>query len=566
MLEGAFKVIYSDQQLAALEVLGGLFERPYRVLHLAGHGQFESPRTAGGKARSGMVLDNGVFLTAVEIGQMQQVPELVFLNCCHIGKTGPEASVQTGVEFNRLAASVARELIEMGVRAVVAAGWAVRDDAALYFARAFYEEMLNNETFGRALQNARRKTFTNPEFRDCNTWGAYQAYGDPDFQFDPGASRARQSSSVKDLVAPAELVEELRGILRSSQDAQTQKDPEQSRKANLDRLGKLIEDCPRDWLAQSEVLMALGVTYGELAQFESAIGYLRRALDTGELDNVTTLKAVEQLANFEARHGAKEGSVEQLYEAIYLLQGLNEFSETAERLSLIGGAYKRITQLVTEPAEVLGALEQSAGYYRLAHERNVARGFFDPYPALNWLTGSALLGQPVPQVDALLSRCDAEAIERYARTHDPFDAVASVDVEIVRALFSGSLAVEAGSLAERYQETFARTVASAREIDSVLSQLNWMDHMLAKLEQAKSGERRSGVRAALAVIRTQLSGGDRVTDGRLDGNSGAGASQSPNTRRDGKRATGGKGKAGSRRARRKGTLRKGSKPSPDKAG
>ena len=37
------------------------------------------------------MLDNGVFLTAVEVGQMQQVPELVFLNCCHIGQTGPEA-------------------------------------------------------------------------------------------------------------------------------------------------------------------------------------------------------------------------------------------------------------------------------------------------------------------------------------------------------------------------------------------------------------------------------------------------------------------------------------------
>ncbi len=31
-----------------------------------------------------------IFLTAVEVGQMQQVPELVFLNCCYIGQTGPE--------------------------------------------------------------------------------------------------------------------------------------------------------------------------------------------------------------------------------------------------------------------------------------------------------------------------------------------------------------------------------------------------------------------------------------------------------------------------------------------
>ena len=79
----------------ALEVLAGLYKKPYRIVHLAGHGHYESPTTPGGKARSGMVLDSGLFLTAVEVGQMQQVPELVFLNCCHIGQTGPQAAPRT---------------------------------------------------------------------------------------------------------------------------------------------------------------------------------------------------------------------------------------------------------------------------------------------------------------------------------------------------------------------------------------------------------------------------------------------------------------------------------------
>src|SRR5690606_3094833 len=89
------------------------------------------------------------------------------------------------VPYNRLAASVARELIEMGVRAVVAAGWAVRDDAALHLARVFYTQMLRGASFGRALQEARASTFH--QFPESNTWGAYQAYGDPDFRLDEGA-------------------------------------------------------------------------------------------------------------------------------------------------------------------------------------------------------------------------------------------------------------------------------------------------------------------------------------------------------------------------------------------
>jgi hypothetical protein len=90
-------------------------------------------------------------LTAAEIGQMRQVPDLVFLNCCHLAQVGPEARDGSPVAYNRLAASISRELIEMGVRAVVAAGWAVRDDAANFFARVFYDEMLAGATFGAAL-------------------------------------------------------------------------------------------------------------------------------------------------------------------------------------------------------------------------------------------------------------------------------------------------------------------------------------------------------------------------------------------------------------------------------
>ena len=74
----------------ARDVLGGLFGRPYRIVHLAGHGDFEAAADASQRT-SGMVLDDEVFLTAAEVRKMAQVPELVFLNCCHIGQMGPEA-------------------------------------------------------------------------------------------------------------------------------------------------------------------------------------------------------------------------------------------------------------------------------------------------------------------------------------------------------------------------------------------------------------------------------------------------------------------------------------------
>jgi hypothetical protein len=55
-----------------------------------------------------------------------------------------------------LAASISRQLIENGVRAVVAAGWAVDDNAAHEFATTFYSGLLDGRDLGSAALDARR--------------------------------------------------------------------------------------------------------------------------------------------------------------------------------------------------------------------------------------------------------------------------------------------------------------------------------------------------------------------------------------------------------------------------
>src|SRR5206468_1737067 len=72
------------------------------------------------------------------------------------------------------ASGVARKLIDIGVRCVVAAGWAVDDTAATNFAKTFYAALLRGERFIDAVAHARRAA------RDSsgNTWAAYQCYGD----------------------------------------------------------------------------------------------------------------------------------------------------------------------------------------------------------------------------------------------------------------------------------------------------------------------------------------------------------------------------------------------------
>ena len=218
-LQGSF-VPTKHIRPTAQEVVSALFARPYKLLHLAGHGvyRYVPPQAMNcdtcGQALSdtllrqqtvapitGMVIGDGVFLTPAEVQQMRRVPDLVFINCCYLGvvEAPMPGTPQTAQQraFPRLAANIATEFIRMGVRAVVAAGWAVDDAGAATFSTIFYDEMLKGQAFGEAVKLARCAAFE--RHPGSNTWGAYQCYGDPDTGWSwrplaPGAVRIRSES------------------------------------------------------------------------------------------------------------------------------------------------------------------------------------------------------------------------------------------------------------------------------------------------------------------------------------------------------------------------------------
>ncbi len=501
----------------ALEVLGGLFARPYRIVHLAGHGDYR-PATGDAHERSGMVLDNGAFLTAAEVRKLVQVPELVFLNCCFIGQVGPEPVEAPGVPYNRLAASISRELIEMGVRAVVAAGWAVRDDAALVFARSFYDEMLNGATFGRALAEARRSTWQ--RFPDANTWGAYQAYGDPDFRLDTSDSRARHLERV----AHEELLEQIDRIWKSARtldlEAAYRLGDENVANARMDRvkeLETLLRDVPQAWLNRSDVRVAVGEAYGELGEYSAAIEHFEFALDTGELDSKTTIKAAEQLLNFIARKAAADRNVEELRKAIRRLGAMQDVGPTSERYSLLGGAFKRLATVLGDAAQARQAILDAAASYQKAVEHEIARGRFDHYPVVNRLTLLALLGQAPVDWEDLLRRSDLNARERFISERGTKDAVfhafAAGDIALVRALLAGKFDDEGSTrevvireIASLYEEALQRIEASPRQVQSVVRHLASVQTLIEKLERGAPSPEGMLRRDALSEIARRLSG------------------------------------------------------------
>ena len=183
-------------------VVQTLLPRPFRILHIAGHGMLADDDL---DRDSGIVLD-AFNLTWASLDQLRAIPELVFINCCHLGRVAAGSDDHALSRRNRFAAGVGEVFIRNGARAVIAAGWAVDDLGAETFARAFYARMLAGERFGVAVQGARAETFAaDPR---SNTWGAYQCYGDPDYRLLAGGGEAAASppprhASIEELVTAA---------------------------------------------------------------------------------------------------------------------------------------------------------------------------------------------------------------------------------------------------------------------------------------------------------------------------------------------------------------------------
>lgn len=495
---------------ASGEITQALYAWPYRILHIAAHGVYREPLDteaaecdrcgralpvdAGAKkTATGVVIGDDVYLTPGEIEQMRRVPEVVFVNCCHLGFV-------EDTPVNAIAANVATQFIAMGVHCVVAAGWAVNDKAAETFATTFYAALLNGAAFGDAVTTARLETWEN--HRDTNTWGAYQCYGDPDYRLwvSEGPARRWQFATAQQVVGEIEGIVAALGRRASGEGVQDLVD-------RLDRIETEAE--PFGGTSNGAIATALARAYGEAKRFERSIELYRATLASESAE--MRLRDIEQLANFESRWAAREfkdASKEKRDElrkvndaSIRRLRWLAGASEdldaepeaapgaTAERLALIAGAYKRKADMSPGDAK-RKAEELSRKWYRTAAEiaqRNFASALSkgksvrpDAYPLTAW-AGAELLGAWEGPVHAL-SRSMREQLDRSlkeaaqvlrdctAPVETVWDSVHPVDIDLLLALLEDALTDEVvEALAKRYAAI--RANASPREFDSVIDQI-----------------------------------------------------------------------------------------------
>lgn len=468
----AAKVTKLVDQNNAQTIINELFKRPYRVVHVAGHGKFG---VNGGVVLSG----NNTYLGANEVNAMRTVPELVFLNCCHLA--GRDAAT-TLKPYDRagFAANIAEALIRVGVRCVIAAGWAVEDDAAEQFATRFYASLLGGARFIEAVGVARTAAWN--ANRQGNTWAAYQCYGDPEWSWRrEGADAQRPASSLGDeltgVASPVSLGIALETLAIQSQYSGDK--PEYRPERQLDKLRYLEAEFAQLWGSIGAVAEGFGLAYAEAKAVDKAIEWYRSAVDAE--DGSASFKAAEQLGNQLVRRGERQADAaaarKDIQEGIAQLERLTAVNPTLERESLLGSAYKRLTMIEWRAGrknDAQTALDKAIEHYRVAEATATRQGAINPYhPAKNGISAemrAAFLAKRLPELTDDRMKAVADSMLKAATDNPDFwSVVGQTELMMLAALAKGQLASAEPALATGLRALKAR-VPSPRMWDSVYNE------------------------------------------------------------------------------------------------
>lgn len=516
----------------AMTVINTLMSRDWRIVHIAGHGmppegQLSGPEwceapepasdaddkpaaNAAGADPRGVVLSDKTFLGPREIRNMRIVPELVFVNCCHLAARATEQLLESQrYDRARFASGVAESLIGIGVRCVVAAGWAVEDEPAMDFATTLYRALLRGMRFIDAVAEARLAAHR----PGSNTWAAYQCYGDPDWVLKRAGSDPQQPTpSLADEYAGVSSPPALTLALETlAVECEYQGREKESRRAKIRHLERRFE---ARWGGMGAVAEAFGVAWAAADDPARAMDWYERAMRCG--DGSASMKATEQLGNLRVRQAwarahaapakgrdaALRAAREEIAQALALFQRLDALAESAERASLQGSAYKRlvhIERLAQQPAAARTMLDRMA----LAYGRAVAIGRATQapdlfYPALNLLSAQVarVRDQPLVLDAGLVSELRHMLVQRTHEDPEFWSVLGQTELMLYEAVAAHRLAQHCEAILRGYTDLHLRAPGS-QKWRTVCEQV---DFVVAEL--LESGPQRE--RAAARELKRQL--------------------------------------------------------------
>lgn len=354
------------------QIMTRMFSGEYKIVHLAGHGVYDKNNPRG----SGMVTGKGSTLSGCDISQMTPIPELVIVNCCHLGRVESIEEKFYQDRF-RIAANVGVQLINNGVRAVIAAGWEVNDSAALEFTRVFYKAMFEGYAFGDAIFMARKTVYE--KFGAYNTWGAYQCYGDPYYRLSSVTRRA--APPRYDFVVPEEAEVELCNVLN---DLEISSLPVADFQVKLDAISQAVDRAGvrTPAVTEKEALIYADLydnarameRFGTLLKEETAAFSLSSVEDYCQVQSIFLVQESQKRppedltkAQLKAFLNRRTRDLTRRMDKLTRdVQSLMKVSETAERCLMLGHIFERRALLTSGRDQKTGFYAQAAYYYNRA--------------------------------------------------------------------------------------------------------------------------------------------------------------------------------------------------------
>lgn len=371
-------------QKSAGEIVKSLFSDDYKVIHIAAHG-FISPDNI---KETGIVIGERLFLTPADFNQLGSVPELVFINCCHLADTESKREEEMQDRY-KLAANIGTQLIQMGVKAIVAAGWAVQDVAAEEFAQKFYSEMLNGVPFGEAVKQARKNVYK--KFKNSNnTWGAYQCYGDPFYTLTD--ARSENTNSEKNYIVTEQATIELDNML-------SRMDAGFNRETIIEEMRLIDVALNKAKFNDAQIIEKQAFVYHKLGDYAEAIKKFEILFKHN--NSKYSIEAIEKYCSasikncteqyFNHENGSNSPKipdiVKQINNIIHILNNIFLLGDSHQRCVILAGAYKR-KALMTENEERILNLKLSVIYFHLAAKK---LNYNDVFSITNLYLGEHLL-------------------------------------------------------------------------------------------------------------------------------------------------------------------------------
>ncbi|MFN6560854.1 MAG: CHAT domain-containing protein [Nostoc sp. ChiSLP01] len=165
---GVSTKILLDENFKSTTLRKTINAQPFRVVHLATHGQFSS------KAKDTFILaaDKRIYVNELDSllksreQKRTQPVELLVLSAC-----------ETAQGDNRAALGLAGVALRAGARSTLASLWQIGDDSTALFISEFYHQLITSKTTAEALRQAQLKLLSSSEYTRPLYWAPYVLVG-----------------------------------------------------------------------------------------------------------------------------------------------------------------------------------------------------------------------------------------------------------------------------------------------------------------------------------------------------------------------------------------------------